>query len=108
MFSFCQVTTEEAEAYAARHNMVTYVELSAKDIQYLQLLEDTFTNLARQMVRIRQEIEVTQSAAFTNEVIKLGSVSEDWEILSAPGEPVPDYVYNAQERRRLEPPKCRC
>lgn len=88
--------------------MVTYVELSAKDIKYLSLLEDTFVSLARQMVRVREEMEVTQSAVFSNEVIKLKSSSEEWEILSAPKEPVPDYVYSAQERKRIETPKCRC
>ena len=105
---YFQVSTEEAQAYADRHDMVTYIELSAKDIKYLQPLEDTIVNLARQMVRIREEMEVTQSAAFANEVIKLRSTSEEWEILSAPNEPVPDYVFNLQEQKRLEPRKCRC
>ena len=100
------MTREEAQAYADRHDMVTYVELSAKDIKYLPFLEDTFVTLARQMVRVREELEMTQSTAFTDEIIRLKS--EEWEILSAPDEPVPDYVYKAQERRRLEPPKCRC
>ena len=108
IFALYQVTTEEAQAYADRHNMVTYVELSAKDIKYLQLLEDTFAKLAREMVRIREEMEVTQSGAFANEVIKLRSASEEWEILSAPDEPVPSYVFNPQEQKRLEPHKCRC
>ena len=103
-----QVTTEEAQAYADRHDMVAYVELSAKDIKYLHILEDTFFNLARQMVRIREELEMTQSAAFTDEIIRLKSASEEWEILSAPDEPIPEYVYKAQEKRRLQPPKCRC
>ena len=103
-----QVTAEEAQAYADRHSMVTYVELSAKDIKYLHVIEDTFVTLARHMVRCREEMEMTQSAAFTNEVIKLRSMSEEWEILSAPSEPVPDYVFTAQERRRLDPPRCKC
>ena len=88
--------------------MVTYVELSAKDIKYLTVLEDTFVTLARQMVRVREELEMTQSAAFADEIIRIKSASEEWEILSAPDEPVPDYVYKAQESRRLERPKCRC
>lgn len=102
------MTTEEAQAYADRHDMVTYVELSAKDIKYLPVLEDTFVTLARQMVRVREELEMTQSSAFADEIIQLKSASEEWEILSAPDEPVPDYVYKAQESRRLQPPKCRC
>ena len=60
------------------------------------------------MVRIREEMEVTQSVAFANEVIKLRSTSDEWEILSAPNEPVPDYVFNLQEQKRLQPQKCRC
>ena len=99
---------EEAQAYATRHDMVCYIELSAKDIKYLTVLEDTFITLARQMLRIREELELTQSAAIANEVIKLRSASEEWEILSAPNEPIPDYVYNAQERKRLNPHGCRC
>ena len=103
-----QMSTEEAHAYADRQDLVTYIELSAKDIKYLQPLEDTFVKLARQMVRIREEMEVTQSVAFANEVIKLRSTSDEWEILSAPNEPVPDYVFNLQEQKRLQPRKCRC
>ena len=104
---FYQVTTEEAQAYADRHNMISYVELSAKDIKYLPVLDDTLVILARQMLRIREELEKTQSAAFADEIIRLKSTSEEWEILSAPSEPVPDYVYKAQEKR-IETPKCRC
>ena len=102
------MTSEEAQAYADRYDMVKYVELSAKDIKYLPVLEDTFLSLARQMVRSREELELTQSAKFADEVIKLKSASEEWEILSAPNEPIPNYVVAAQEQRRRAPPKCAC
>ena len=102
------MSSEEAQAYADKHDMVTYVELSAKDIKYLPVLENTFVHLARQMVRSREELELTQSTKFADEVIKLRSASEEWEILSAPNEPIPEYVFSPQEQRRREPPKCRC
>ncbi len=41
--------------------MVAYIELSAKDISYLQLLEDSFITLAKHMVKTRQEAETNSS-----------------------------------------------
>ena len=55
------MTRRAAQAYAEKHNMVAYIELSAKDISYLQLLEDSFTTLARQMMKTRQEAETHSS-----------------------------------------------
>ena len=72
-----QVTRKAAQAYAERHNMVAYIELSAKDISYLQLLEDAFATLAKQMVKTRQEVETNSlSRSTTPGIYVVGSQGE--------------------------------
>lgn len=143
--------------------MVAYIELSAKDISYLQLLEDSFTTLAIQMVKSRREAETnplprpttpgiymvssqeeeetklfTGATAPGKQVIRsrqeadtrshtrapraaasrrtvrtsvpedFTSSANDWVILAAPDERVPDYVVLAQEKKRSEPNRCSC
>ena len=95
--------------------MVAYIELSAKDINHFQLLESTFATLGRHMVKCREESERTRISRATLETIALqtiepanheitrsGSNSDEWEVLSIPDGPVPDYVVSGQEQRRLK------
>ena len=135
-----QVTRRAAQAFADKYNMVAYVELSAKDINYLQLLEDTFSKLARHMMKCREESERKQIVRVTsqNKLLpkapqpieregtsrvstssatprvrttiekELPSTGSDWIVLSAPDEHIPDYVFSAQEKKRLEGNKCSC
>lgn len=72
------MTRKAAQAYAEKHNMVAYIELSAKDISYLQLLEDSFTTLARQMMKTRQEAGThsSLSRATTPGIYVVGSQGE--------------------------------
>ena len=158
------MTRKAAQAYAERHNMVAYIELSAKDISYLQLLEDSFATLAKHMVKSRQEAETnplprpttpgiymvseSETKLFTGaiapgkqvvrsrqeadtrshtrapagaassrrtvrtsaaeDLTSSGTFANDWVILAAPDECVPDYVVLAQEKKRSEPNRCSC
>ena len=77
------VPQDEALALASRYGM-SYTELSAKRIQDLTKLEELFTNMARDMFGERERKELTQS---TSEVIRLGSPSEDWVVVTAPEQP---------------------
>ena len=134
-----QVTRKAAQAFADKHDMIAYVELSAKDINYLELLEDTFSKLARQMVKCREESEMKEIVRVTSQTKLVSkaappiereststgsssatardrpqierewtSTTSDWVVLSGSDEHVPDYVYSAQERKRLEGNKCGC
>ena len=62
-----QVTRKAAQALADRYNMVAYIELSAKDINYLQLLENTFSTLARHMMKSREESEMKEIVRVTSQ-----------------------------------------
>ena len=57
------MTKKAAQAFADSHNMVAYVELSAKENSHLQRLEDSFSELAKKMISSREEAERTQAAA---------------------------------------------
>lgn len=134
-----QVPRKTAQALADKYNMVAYVELSAKDIDYLQLLENTFSTLVRQMMKCREESEMKQIVRVTsqNKLLpkepqlieregtsrgstssamprvrtiekELPSTGSDWVVLSAPDEHVPEYVFSAQEKKRLEGNRCGC
>ena len=124
--------------------MVAYIELSAKDIHYLESLEDAFATLASHMIKSREQEreQIVRTASQTNmsirsttprhhierewtstgsadplrvrppiekEFTSSGSLfANDWEILSASDDQVPEYVYSDQERKRLEAQKCAC
>ena len=78
--------------------MVSYIELSAKNIDTLPILDDLFTTLATEMLRNRDKLEVTQSMSLgrsaKNDIITL---ADDWEVLEAPEGPIPRSAYSAQE-----------
>ena len=143
-----QVTRKAAQAFADKHDMVAYIELSAKDIHYLEPFEDVVSALTSHMITCREESERklmdrvasqnnllshtygrpprfnierewTSTASARSDVIRVGtpimqeftssgSFANDWEVLTAPEDNVPDYVYLEQERRRLEARKCAC
>ena len=89
--------------------MTQHIELSATDLTQLSELEHLFVNLARQMLTIREKMEFTRSESLGhNSVIQLG-ISEDWEVISAPEDPIPRYVHRHQdERQRYKMKNCSC
>ena len=103
-----QVSREDVEKLVRRYHISNSLELSAVQLSSLPRLETMFVHLAQQMNSIREEMEVTKSAARLREgVITLPE--DDWEIITAPEEPVPHYAYRAQESgRRHRPSSCRC
>ena len=93
--------------------MVTYIELSAKSIDTLPLLDDLFSTLATEMVRNRDRLEVSQSLSLGHSAknADIITLSDDWEVLEAPEGPIPRSTYSAQEasiRYRSGQQKCVC
>ncbi len=79
-----------------RYRITEWVELSAKQLSHLPKLESIFTTLAREMVSVRESMELTKSAKLLRQnVITL----DDWEVISAPESPVPHYAYRDQDSR---------
>ncbi len=106
------MSTEEAQAFADRHEMFSYYELSAKNIETLQILDNIFITLAEAMIANRERLELTQSSTQRSGII---SLSDDWEVLEVPEGPVPDSVYSPQDasirlraRQHLHSNKCAC
>ena len=93
------MTRKAAQAYAERHNMVAYIELSAKDISYLQLLEDSFTTLAKHMVKTRQETETNSlTRSTTPGIYVVGSQGEaDIKLFTRATGPSKQVVRSRQE-----------
>ena len=103
---------EEAKAFANRYGMISYQEFSAKNIETIQALDDLFACLAEEMIRNREEHELTQSSLHRSGII---SLSDDWEIVEAPEDPIPHTAYSHQDsfiRQRLRlgggPSRCLC
>ncbi len=86
--------------------MSQYLELSAKDITQLSKLEQLFVDLARQMLSVREKMEFTRSESLARSVIQL---ADDWEMISAPEDPIPQYVHRHQDDRlRNKASNCSC
>lgn len=92
--------------------MFSYYELSAKNIETLQILDNIFITLAEAMIANRERLELTQSSTQRSGII---SLSDDWEVLEVPEGPVPDSVYSPQDasirlraRQHLHSNKCAC
>ena len=89
-----KVSVETAQMFAEGYGM-TFVELSAKNIENLPQLEKMFVALAEKMFTERERLEMTTSG-----VIRLeGLLSDDWEIVEAPDEPIPRHTYAHQDSR---------
>ena len=96
-----------------RYRISDWIELSAKNLIHLPKLEGIVMSLAKEMCSVREQIEMTkseklESASRRRDVI---SLSDDWEVIAAPDNPVPRYAHVDQDERlrRLQTrPKCRC
>lgn len=83
--------------------MTDYVELAAVKPSELDKLDNLFVSLSREMVRVRQAMETTRSSSFASkkEKDKEGTVillSDDWDVINAPEEPIKRYAYRTQSR----------
>lgn len=63
----------------------------------LTKLDGLFVKLAREMIDIRRTMEMTRSASIAAKKCDVIVLSDEWEVISAPDEPVPHYAYKAQE-----------
>ena len=89
-----KVSVEAAQMFAEGYGM-TFVELSAKNVENLSRLEKLFVDLTEKMFAEREKLEMTASG-----VIRLqGSISDEWEIVEAPEEPIPRRTYARQDSR---------
>lgn len=101
---FMQVSREEIQGLVRKYQIVHWVEISAKQLSYLPKLESVFVTLARQMCNTRRQTELTKSAAMAQQDVI--TLSDDWEIVTAPDDPVPHYAYREQEEWRRK--RCLC
>ena len=86
-----EVSEEAGRSYAESRGML-FAELSAKDINCLDTLDDLILQLSQQMLVSREENSFTRSMS---NVIHL---SDDWEIVEIPKEPIPARLYEDQDR----------
>ncbi len=97
-----KVPQEEGQRIADTHKM-TFVELSAMEESTYTKLEELFASLARTALRRREMEDMTVSMS---QVITL---SDDWEVITAPEETIPLQSYVHQDRARARRLNCsRC
>jgi hypothetical protein len=83
--------------------------MSATNPAHLSKLEGLFIALARQMSEVREQIEMTRSAKLAQRSVI--NLTDDWEVITAPEDPIPHYAYAAQDerlRQRHKVSSCRC
>lgn len=99
---------EEVQSLMRRYKVTHWIEMSAKKLSHLSKLEGVFLALAKQMSSVREQIELTKSAKLARKSIV--TLPDDWEVLTAPEDPVPRYAYVAQDEqlRRRRAQNCRC
>ena len=92
------VSSEEGKLYAEANGML-FVELSAKQDDCVQVLDEKLELLAEQMFLTREENSMTRSMS---NVIRLNAadISRDWVLVDTPMEPIPSSSYARQDRRR--------
>ena len=87
--------------------MLEYVELSAKNVSSLENLDTVFVRLSRAMLDVRQSMEMTRSMVESK--ANVVTLSDDWEVITAPEAPIPTYAYRSQDAARSRfPKKCAC
>ena len=92
-----KVTCQEGQQYARQHDMA-FLEMSAKNLQYLNPMDHLLENLAQGMLRIREENSLTRSMSA---IIRLPANEEDdWVMLNAPSGPVPRRSHLHQDYHR--------
>ena len=92
-----KVSLEMGQSLADRHGM-SFVEISAIELDSLSKLEESVHSLAREMLRRRDEDDRMLSSS----VIRVVDMSE-WEVLSAPSGSVPRASYTLQDRMARRP-----
>lgn len=99
---------EEVQSLMRRYKVSNWIELSAKNLAHLSKLEGVFMALAKQMSSVRQQIEMTKSAKLAQQSVI--TLADDWEVITAPEDPVPRYAYVPQDEklRRSRAQNCRC
>ncbi len=99
---------EDVQRLMIRYRMSDRIEICAKDISHLSKLEDIFMALTNQMLSIREQIELTKSAKLARKGVI--TLSDDWEVITAPEDPIPHYAYSAQDDRirQRRAHKCNC
>ena len=93
-----KVTVEDGQALADRHGMSFY-EISARDAKQIPKLHEIFAMLARELVKVREKMELTLTQSG---IIHLGTTvneSDEWVLVNAPDSPIPRSTYAAQEMK---------
>lgn len=98
-----KVRHEEGQRLARRHKMI-FLELSAMESASQSKLEELFVSLAQDAFNRREVKEMTLSMS---QVIRL---SDEWEVINAPEEPIPRESYAHQDRARARRLRhnCKC
>ena len=99
-----QVSMEDVQGLMRRYGVLNWIEMSARNLSNLGKLERIFVALSRQMVSVRESMEVTRSGKKNNVI----TLSDDWELITAPDDPVPHYAYQAQDQQLRAKLNCRC
>lgn len=98
---------EEVQSLMRRYKISNWIELSAKNLGHLSKLEGVFMALAREMSSVREQMEMTRSEKIAKRSVI--TLADDWEVITAPEDPIPHYAYVAQdEQRRRKSQNCRC
>lgn len=107
------VSTEEGKLYAEKNGM-QFVELSAKQDESVQLLEEKVELLTQQMFLVRERDSMTRTMS---NVIHLegATISSGWVMVDTPSGPIPSSSYANQDQRntrmghvRDRMGKCQC
>ena len=99
---------EDVQTLMRRYRISNWIELSAMNLGHLSKLEGVFMALAREMSSVRQQIEMTRSEKLAQRSVI--TLADDWEVITAPEEPVPHYAYVPQDEqlRQRKAQSCRC
>ena len=71
-------------------------------IKFSAPIEQEFSSTGSTTSRGRRRVPIEKELSST------GSIGRDWIVLSGSEENIPDYVYSAQEKGRLESQRCSC